>query len=154
MAPTVTSFDPDYLSDEFTLKEIAGFSADQLHPEMIGSRDNTVTSKIIAKSIPITQELKDNITRLQLSTISHDQGFGDHDQGSWSWFELSILEDKHADKVKLNTDGFEMTWRSHTNRIAHAEFAQYFGFMFDQSSLLLQSLEVSLLQLTTRVDPT
>lgn len=126
----------------FSTSEEEGFSFDT-DPEDVAKGD--ITRKILTKSIPITAELKDRITRLQLRTISHDQGFADNSGlGSWSWFELAILQDQEDEEIKRNSDGLAMTWRSHANRIAHSKFSQYFGFQFDEGSLLIQSLEVLL----------
>lgn len=124
----------------FRVEALGSYDGDDVHFHTASSQAD---SKIWFKSIPITAELKDNITRLQLSTRSHDQGWvSDTKDGSWSWFEIAIMENEHSTKIKLNLDGYEMTWRSHSNRIGKGEYSQYFGFVFDQSSSLLQSLEV------------
>jgi len=83
------------------------------------------------------------MTRLQLSTRSHDQGWvTSPDDGAWSWFELSIMPNANSTEIKKDKDGLELSWRSHVNRLAKDTYARYFGYEFDQNSKLFQSLQV------------
>ncbi|KDQ12094.1 hypothetical protein BOTBODRAFT_56964 [Botryobasidium botryosum FD-172 SS1] len=63
----------------------------------------------------ISPPLQRPIARMVLATSSHDQGWATHD-GSWSWFDISILTPD--DQVKVRHDGGECLWKSHSNRVA------------------------------------
>lgn len=57
---------------------------------------------VIMHTEPMTQHLLDRLRRVQLITLSRDQGWvSDKKAGSWSWFELAIFEP--VEKVQSET---------------------------------------------------
>ena len=59
---------------------------------------------------------------MQLFAESHDQRFCDDPvAGTWTWFELAIMENMHANKPRVK-DGITLAWTSHKNHLAQSEF--------------------------------
>lgn len=83
------------------------------------------------------------IEDIQLKTHGHDQGAcDDPSAGSWSWYDLAILESTNATEPRVK-DGRALVWRSHNNEIAKRESTTRTGIRFDRNHELLSLLEVS-----------
>lgn len=84
-----------------------------------------------------------NIEEVQLYTNSHDQGAFDFPEaGSFSWFDLMILESADATTPKV-VNGRTLVWSSHHNSLdAKGVDWLYRGKIFDKSHEMLQSIEV------------
>jgi hypothetical protein len=110
----------------------------------VKARDDQVTSRIWFKSQPVDRNFCFRVTQLQLATDSKDQGWvNDKKAGSWTWFELVILQDETSNEPKRSKDGKELVWRSHSNRLGNDTVAtRHFGAVFDRRSDLLANLEV------------
>ncbi|EJD38026.1 Zip-domain-containing protein [Auricularia subglabra TFB-10046 SS5] len=85
-------------------------------------------------SRPFTAANLENITGVTLQTMSRDQGWADDvTQGSWTWFDICIARPTRNNSfiVDKSPSGEELSWRSHTNRIATRQSqlltGQYFG---------------------------
>jgi hypothetical protein len=99
------------------------------------------TKEIWFKSKPVDRKFCYRVAQLQLSTDSHDQGFVDNSLlGSYSWFEVSILEDEKATEPRFK-DTRELTWRSHSNRLGVKDVSRHYGVVFDRRGQLLDDLE-------------
>ena len=82
---------------------------------------------------------------MQLFTKSHDQGSVSFPEaGSWSWFDLVILESPEATTPKV-MNGRSLVWASHSNALGNIDYQPHKGRVFDHSHELLGSLEVSVL---------
>ena len=127
-----------------SVKEIASTST----PVLVEATSEAVVSQIWFKTDPIERPFCYRAVQLQLQTDSSDQGHETGvEPGSWSWFELVILEDAHTDKPRLK-DGKELVWRSHGNRTdplaVKTSITRNFGIVFDRRQDLLDDLEVIL----------
>jgi hypothetical protein len=111
----------------------------------VAASDDQVTSRIWFKSQPVDRKFCFRVTQLQLATDSKDQGYVlDKKAGSWTWFELVILQDETSNEPKRSKDGKELVWRSHSNRLGNDTVTtRHFGAVFDRRSDLLANLEVS-----------
>lgn len=85
-----------------------------------------------------------NIEEVQLFTKSHDQGFVElRDAGSWSWFDIMVLESPDATTPKV-VNGRSLVWRSHDNYLGDSKSTRRKGEPFTKNHEMLQSLEVRL----------
>ncbi|KAH6902475.1 acyl transferase/acyl hydrolase/lysophospholipase [Coprinopsis sp. MPI-PUGE-AT-0042] len=110
----------------------------------VAANDDQVATRIWFKSKPIDRKFCFRVTQLQLATDSKDQGYVmDKKAGSWTWFELVILQDEASNEPKKSKDGKELVWRSHSNRLGNdTSTTRHFGAVFDRRSELLMNLEV------------
>ncbi|KNG89948.1 hypothetical protein ANOM_001675 [Aspergillus nomiae NRRL 13137] len=91
---------------------------------------------------PITPSVLRRIQFLQLFAESGDQGFvGDRDAGTWTWFELAILENEEKDEPMIKNN-IQYVWKSHLNPMKTPNFKSNHGMVFDQTHNSLRSLEV------------
>lgn len=96
-----------------TLKEVAK-SNQSAYVLAVGQN---IKSDIWFKTAPLTRTDCYRWVQLQLTTVSHDQGWvQDHTQGSWSWFEVSLMENEHATTPR-EKDGKMLSWVSHRNNL-------------------------------------
>ncbi|KAG8787545.1 hypothetical protein FRC12_015468 [Ceratobasidium sp. 428] len=79
------------------------------------SHDPTVVSKIWFATPPLDKNTIQHLSEVQLFTDSTDQGWASDRSGSYSWFELVILE-PHSD-TSLQQNNLELAWKSHDNPI-------------------------------------
>jgi len=71
---------------------------------------------------PLDPETIRRIRSVQLFAESHDQGYcEDRLAGTWTWFELAIMENMYVDKPRVK-DGITLAWTSHKNHLCQAEF--------------------------------
>jgi hypothetical protein len=83
------------------------------------------------------------IEEVQLFTESHDQGYVEFQEaGSWSWFDIVILESSDATTPKV-MNGRTLVWASHTNKIGDEHYSHRKGKIFTREHELLGCLEVS-----------
>ena len=102
-----------------------------------------VASEIWFKTDPLNRKFCYRALQLQLITQSRDQGYAnDTSAGSWSWFEILILENSSSTTPRVK-ENKELVWRSHCNNLALFETTQHFGMLFDRRHELLNSIEVS-----------
>ncbi|KAH9835281.1 acyl transferase/acyl hydrolase/lysophospholipase [Rhodofomes roseus] len=103
-----------------------------------------VEKKLWFKTKPLDHDFCRRAIQLQLWTDSHD------DQGSQdapnhalcTWFELCILEDKHATQPVVK-DGKELVWTSHFNVLhSHRRIARHFGIIFDRRREILNEVGI------------
>ena len=91
----------------------------------------------------------DTIRRLhsvQLLAESHDQGFCDDPMaGTWTWFELAIMENAQADKPRVK-DGVTLAWSSHQNHLCELEF-KWVGNSLCFASAMTNTVELGTLWL-------
>lgn len=103
----------------------------------------TIASERWFTSLPLTPydygEFS-RITRLALSTRSHDQGRAPDNSASYSWFEISIVSP--AGTVKCRTDRSQLIWMSHCNRVASRDFVSLDGDPFYADHEIWRNLEV------------
>ncbi|KAF2875149.1 acyl transferase/acyl hydrolase/lysophospholipase [Massariosphaeria phaeospora] len=105
------------------------------------SDDAEIQSKVWFKTPALDPLTIRRIDYVQLYAESHDQGFCDNpDGGAWTWLELGIYEDEHAESPRVK-DGIELVWRSHFNVLANAEFQWLEGERFEETHDLVRSLE-------------
>jgi len=82
---------------------------------------------------PWTRTMLTNAARMQLVTISRDQGFCDNpSQGNWSWFEIEIMQmDKETPTPKTHPEtGQPLRWTSHHNVLGNREDSKREGEVF------------------------
>jgi len=78
---------------------------------------------------PFQRKYITRIAGMRLKTLSRDQGWcSDESAGSWSWFEIAILDSENI--VKKRRDGNDVLWVSHRNPIASQEFDWRIGLTF------------------------
>jgi hypothetical protein len=71
----------------------------------------------------LTKQIIERLSAVQLFAESHDQGFANKElEGLWTWLELVILKDEHAE-VPLQQDDVELVWRSHQNNPLSADWS-------------------------------
>ncbi|KAF7976548.1 hypothetical protein HWV62_6199 [Athelia sp. TMB] len=114
------------------------------------AEDHTLASKIWFTSPVLTQDVIEHIEDVRLFTKAHDQGGVDFPElGSWSWFDVLILEscDSTTPKVK---NGRSLVWASHRNETVTEDtdvdpeesYLPCPGAIFDKDHELLNSLDV------------
>jgi hypothetical protein len=78
---------------------------------------------------------------MQLITLSHDQGWcSNPNSGSWSWFEIVILNSENI--IKQNPDGNDLIWTSHHNPISSNQLILQEGAKFGPDHEIWDHLEV------------
>ena len=98
---------------------------------------------------------------MRLSTTAHDQGGVDFPEvGSWSWFDVMILESRDSTTPKVK-NGRSLVWESHRNEVMakktdfdpEKSYMPRSGVRFDKNHELLNSLDVcfSILLLVMRL---
>ncbi|KAF8590665.1 hypothetical protein K439DRAFT_40474 [Ramaria rubella] len=94
---------------------------------------------------PLDRGLLSKIARMQLKTVSRDQGWcSNPGAGSWSWFELAIISagDRGKPAVKRREGyGEDFVWLSHRNLVAMRENQHLEGMVFDHDHEIWQHLE-------------
>ncbi|KAJ7469448.1 acyl transferase/acyl hydrolase/lysophospholipase [Mycena latifolia] len=102
---------------------------------------NLTASRVWFTTPVLEKHLIPRIEDVQLKTHGHDQGAcDDPSAGSWSWYDLAILESTKATEPRVK-DGRALVWRSHNNEIAHREPTTRTGIRFDRNHELLSLLE-------------
>lgn len=93
---------------------------------------------------PLEKSFLERVSRIQLQTTAHDQGYASFpDQGSWSWFDVAILESPES-TAPLVRDGLTCLWRSHCNVIGFGQDTTTAGEIFDMEDDLFKVLQVSI----------
>ncbi len=84
--------------------------------------DDTYVYKTWFQTPPLDPETIRRIRSVQLFAESHDQGFCDDPlAGTWTWFELAIMENEHA-SLPREKDGITLAWSSHKNHLKQGWF--------------------------------
>ncbi|KAG5654012.1 hypothetical protein H0H81_008321 [Sphagnurus paluster] len=101
----------------------------------------------------LDEDMVEKVVEIQLQTLSRDQGWADDESGSWSWFEVIVLDSPEASEPKFK-DGLSLVWLSHYNNIADEEFTYRFGEVFSGDHDIFNGLEVGLTRASdaTRID--
>ncbi|KAH6904367.1 hypothetical protein BKA70DRAFT_1296423 [Coprinopsis sp. MPI-PUGE-AT-0042] len=97
-------------------------------PCILKSVDNKLQSKIWFTTGAFDEHAIKQLEALQLFTVSRCQQIGET-SGSFSWFDLVILEAPHATSPKIK-NGVSLVWRSHCNGTHPDPFGQQ-GQVFD-----------------------
>lgn len=78
---------------------------------------------------------------VQLFAESCDQGFcDDPNAGTWTWFELAIMENEHATIPRVK-DGVTLAWTSHKNHLIQEDLAWKTGINFGKDHDIFRLLE-------------
>ncbi|KAE8316851.1 acyl transferase/acyl hydrolase/lysophospholipase [Aspergillus transmontanensis] len=79
------------------------------------AEDGVIQAAIWFRLPPVTSSIFRRIRFLQLFAESRDQGsVSDEEAGTWTWFELAILEDEKSETPRVK-DNVEYVWKSHLN---------------------------------------
>ncbi|KAK0609590.1 acyl transferase/acyl hydrolase/lysophospholipase [Bombardia bombarda] len=90
---------------------------------------------------PLDPETIKRIHSVQLFAESHAQGFVDNAAaGTWTWFELAIMENEEADKPRVK-DGVTLAWTSHKNFLKQFEYGWKSGVKFGEKHDIFRLLE-------------
>ncbi|KAG5643272.1 hypothetical protein DXG03_001239 [Asterophora parasitica] len=109
--------------------------------DIIAESDNKVASEIWFRTPALEQTLLDKVEQIQLETKSRDQGFVDFpDAGSWSWFEIVVLESPEASEPKVK-DGLALVWLSHENKLGEEDYETQLGPVLDENHDIFSGLE-------------
>ncbi len=93
-------------------------------------------------SQPLEKSFLERVSRIQLQTTARDQGYASFpDQGSWSWFDVAILESPES-TTPLVRDGLTCLWRSHCNVFGFGQDTTTAGEIFDKEDDLFKVLQV------------
>lgn len=88
---------------------------------------------------------EDAISRIQeirLCTTSRHQGsVSDPAAGSWSWFDIVILENPQASTPRVK-DGITLVWKSHVNPVQYTTQGHHEGLSFGRDHDIMRFLEV------------
>ncbi|OGM46186.1 hypothetical protein ABOM_004865 [Aspergillus bombycis] len=108
----------------------------------VEAEDGNIKAAIWFRLPPITASILRRIQFLQLFAESGDQGVvSDRDAGTWTWFELAILEnEKTAEPMVKNN--VQYVWKSHLNPMETWTCKWNRGMVFNETHNLLRSLEV------------
>ncbi|GAB1202606.1 hypothetical protein APSETT445_001225 [Aspergillus pseudonomiae] len=88
----------------------------------VKAEDGNIEAAIWFRLPPITPSVLRRIQFLQLFAESGDQGFvGDRDAGTWTWFELAILENEEKDEPMIKNN-IQYVWKSHLNPMETPNF--------------------------------
>ncbi|KAF9487998.1 FabD/lysophospholipase-like protein [Pleurotus eryngii] len=110
-------------------------------PERAEAKSNELASKLWFKTPPLEKSFLERVSRIQLQTTAHDQGYASFpDQGSWSWFDVAILESPESN-APLVRDGLTCLWRSHSNIIGFGQDTTTAGEIFDKEDDLFRVLQ-------------
>ncbi|KAI0076887.1 FabD/lysophospholipase-like protein [Panus rudis PR-1116 ss-1] len=117
--------------------------ANSVEPKVVeGLDDASYVQEVWFKSNSLDRTFCYRAIQLQLVTESHDQGFvDDATQGSWSWFEIAVMENDEATAPK-SVNGKPAVWRSHCNNLVSQEPTKHFGMLYDRRHELLNSIEI------------
>ncbi|KAF2496314.1 FabD/lysophospholipase-like protein [Lophium mytilinum] len=108
--------------------------------EFVEAEDSTIKSQLWFRSPPLTKEIIQRLSSVQLFAESHDQGEADDESaGLWTWLELVLLKDEYTD-TPINEGGIELAWCSHLNPLSE-DYHWNNGKDFDVNSGLLRSLK-------------
>ncbi|KAJ7668205.1 acyl transferase/acyl hydrolase/lysophospholipase [Mycena rosella] len=114
----------------------------------IVSEANELSSRIWFSTPALDELVVSKIEEVQLFTESHHQGYVEfREAGSWSWFNIVILESSDATTPKV-MDGRSLVWASHTNKIGD-EYSRHNGKIFTRDHELLEWLELIALEMTS-----
>ncbi|KAG6887164.1 hypothetical protein C0992_000367 [Termitomyces sp. T32_za158] len=106
------------------------------------SKSGTVASEIWFHTPALDEHIVKNVVSIQIETKSHDQGWVLHPEaGSWSWFDLVVLESPEATQIKVK-DGLALMWLSHENKLGEIEDTKQVGPIFLGQHDIFASLEV------------
>ncbi|KAK0707393.1 acyl transferase/acyl hydrolase/lysophospholipase [Lasiosphaeris hirsuta] len=107
----------------------------------IESEDNQFHYETWFQTPPLDAETIKKIHSVQLFAESHDQGWvSDANGGTWTWFELAIMENPLA-TVPKSKDGVTLAWSSHRNFLAEAEYDWIAGAKFGPNHDMFRLLE-------------
>ncbi|KAJ7241094.1 hypothetical protein C8J57DRAFT_1085343 [Mycena rebaudengoi] len=105
------------------------------------SETNELSSQIWFSTPALDELVVSKIEEVQLFTESHDQGYVEFQEaGSWSWFDIVILESSDATTPKV-MNGRTLVWASHTNKIGDEHYSHRKGKIFTREHELLGCLE-------------
>ncbi|KAG8725322.1 hypothetical protein FRC09_002204 [Ceratobasidium sp. 395] len=86
------------------------------------------------QTAPIPAEMLDRITGIQLSTLSHDQGWvTDPAAGAWTWYQIQVLIDETSNARGKARSASSTMWTSHRNAMASSMAEIQEGHFFDPS---------------------
>ncbi|KAG6844684.1 hypothetical protein H0H87_004659 [Tephrocybe sp. NHM501043] len=108
----------------------------------IEAKSDQVASEIWFHTPALDKDILERIISVQLETKSHDQGWSFRPEaGSWSWFDIVVLESPGATKIKVK-DGVALVWLSHTNKLGQEIDVSQTGPSFGSQHDIFSSLEV------------
>ncbi|KAG6876907.1 hypothetical protein C0993_012163 [Termitomyces sp. T159_Od127] len=101
-----------------------------------------VASEIWFRTPALDRHTVENVVSIQIETNSHDQGWVFYPEaGSWSWFDLVVLESPDATQIKVK-DGLALVWMSHENKLGDKNDTKQAGPIFLGQHDIFASLEV------------
>ncbi|KAG6916206.1 hypothetical protein DXG01_007836 [Tephrocybe rancida] len=108
----------------------------------VKAQNGQVASKIWFRTPALDEDILKKVVSIQLETKSRDQGWvEDPEAGSWSWFDIVVLESPESTKIKVK-DGVALVWMSHTNHLGEKEDAKQVGPVFGSQHDIFAALEV------------
>ncbi|GAB1519549.1 hypothetical protein RhiTH_002617 [Rhizoctonia solani] len=111
-----------------------------------------IESRLWFQTKPLKKPILSRIKSIQLITMSRHQGWvNNRSGGSWSWFEVRIAcpgdENPSQFEAKLRGDGYDASWRSHSNPVEQEassqeiEFTEHRGLLFGTDNQLWHEIK-------------
>ncbi|KAF8742943.1 hypothetical protein RHS02_02522, partial [Rhizoctonia solani] len=111
-----------------------------------------IESRLWFQTKPLKKPMLSRIKSIQLITMSRHQGWvNNRSGGSWSWFEVRIAcpgdENPSQFEAKLRGDGYDASWRSHSNPVEQEassqeiEFTEHRGLLFGTDNQLWHEIK-------------
>ncbi|KAG8904939.1 hypothetical protein FRB99_000993 [Tulasnella sp. 403] len=128
-----------------------GFS---VNPKCVTAHNADIEREVLFVTSAFDANMLGKIAAFRLNTMSKDQGWCiARDQGSWSWFEVGIINDGSVShsatedsigpiETKRNAStGQVLRWTSHHNEIAREAFKRHAGEIFGHGHEMWRHLE-------------
>ncbi|ELU45346.1 hypothetical protein AG1IA_00629 [Rhizoctonia solani AG-1 IA] len=111
-----------------------------------------IESRLWFQTKPMKKPILSRIKSIQLITMSRHQGWVNNRSGDpWSWFEVRIAcpgdENPSQFEAKLRGDGYDASWRSHSNPVEQEassqeiEFTEHRGLLFGTDNQLWHEIK-------------
>ncbi|KAG6916204.1 hypothetical protein DXG01_007834 [Tephrocybe rancida] len=108
----------------------------------IEAKNDQVASEIWFRTPALDEDILKKVVSIQLETTSRDQGWvSSPEAGSWSWFDIVVLESPESTKIKVK-DGVALVWMSHTNHLGEKKDTKQTGPALGSQHDIFAGLEV------------
>ncbi|KAG6889009.1 hypothetical protein C0995_004477 [Termitomyces sp. Mi166 len=108
----------------------------------VQAQNDRIASEIWFYTPALDKHIVENAVSIQLETKSHDQGWvPSSEAGSWSWFDIVVLESPKATQIKVN-DGLTLVWISHENKLGEKQDVKQTGPVLLGQHDIFANLEV------------
>ncbi|KAL4264819.1 hypothetical protein AB1N83_004040 [Pleurotus pulmonarius] len=99
-------------------------------PAEVEARSGVADCKLWFKTPALDEDFLRTVSHIRLQTTGRDQGWvSQPEKGSWSWFDIAILESGES-TTPLVKDDLIYVWRSHCNKIGHGRDETINGDIF------------------------